>query len=621
MRTVNGNLKYRILNKEYRISNFVSPSRLRERFDIRYSLFNIHYSKRILFSLAFVFCLLFSNKTTAQILPPDLLCVQSDTLFWGLPNNPCGSFNNYSIYISSDINGPFNLLTTITNQAQTFYADPNPSGVTWYYYMESDFNCPGELVLQSDTLDNRSPEPVIITSASVNGNNVEINWLPSVSPETSGYIIFRNTPTGTEIVDTVLNAISYIDATASPASQPETYFVIAMDACGNTSIFDAPHTSIFATEIVEGCNQTITLNWNLYENWANGIESHEIWLGLNGNLPIQVGTASATDTSFVFENANDSDDYCFFIKAVAAVSGFSANSNEICLTPDLTQPMRNITLKNVSVLPDNSVELTWDWDDDAEIASVEILQNIENGNFSVLNSSSVMLPLNGSSNANDAINNPTQGKLFYKIQTTDLCDTLANSNYGSTIHLTGQAQSNLINGISWTDFDIEGASVSSYDIYRVVGNDVSFLENVPSTITQYEDLVDPSEEEESNVCYFVEANASVELPDGSSELIKSRSNLTCVEQLTSIVSPNAFAPNGRNQIFKPTIIFGETVDFNMKIFNRWGELVFESNDQDLGWNGKYKGRLLPMDSYVFVIRVTQVSGRMVEDKGSLVLIR
>ena len=574
-----------------------------------------------LFSLAFVFCLFFSNKTIAQVLPPNLLCVQSDSLFWELPNNPCGSFNNYSIYISSDINGPFNLLTTITNQAQTFYADPNPSGVTWYYYMESDFDCPGEAVLQSDTLDNRSPEPIIITSASVNGNNVEINWLPSVSPETSGYIVFRNTPTGTEIVDTVLNATSYIDATASPTSQPETYFVIAMDACGNTSIFDAPHTSIFATEIVEGCNQTITLNWNLYENWLNGIESHEIWLSLNGDFPIQVGTASATDTSFVFENANDFDNYCFFIKAVAAVSGFTANSNEICLTPDLTQPMRNITLKNVSVLPDNSVELTWNWDAAAEIASVEILQSTENGNFTVLNSTPVTLPLNSSGNANDATNNPNQEKLFYNIQTTDLCDTLANSNYGSTIHITGQAQSNLTNEISWTDFDIEGASILNYDVYRVVGNDISFLENVLAMTTQYTDLVDASEEEESNVCYFVEANASIELPNGSTELIKSRSNLTCVEQLTSIISPNAFAPNGRNQIFKPTIIFGETVDFNMKIFNRWGELVFESNDKDLGWNGKYQGRLLPMGSYVFVIRVTQAGGRVVEDKGNLVLIR
>ena len=578
--------------------------------------------KKILLSLAMMFCLFFSNKTFSQVLPPNLLCVQSDTLFWELPNNPCGSFNNYSIYISSNSTGPFNLLTTISNQAQTFYADPNPSGVTWYYYMESDFNCPGEPILQSDTLDNRSPEPIIITSASVNGDNVELNWLPSVSPETVGYIIFRNTPTGTEIVDTVLNSTFYVDVSASPTIQPETYFVIAMDACGNTSIFDAPHTSIFATEIVGGCDQTITLNWNLYQNWENGIEAHEIWVGLNGNVPTLTGTVGASDTSFVFENANDSDNYCFFIKAVAAVSGFSANSNKICLTPDLTQPIRNILLKNVNVLPDNSVELTWHWDDDAEIVSVEILQSNENGNYSILNSTPVTLPLNSSSSANDAANNPALGKLFYQIQTTDLCDTLATSNYGSTIHLTGTALPNLMNQVSWTALDIEGASLLNYEVFRVVGNNITFLQSVPLGTTSITDIVDPSEDEESNVCYIIEAVASITLPNGSIDFFRSRSNLACVEQLTSIISPNAFAPNGRNQIFKPTIVFGETIEsFNMKIFNRWGELVFESNNPNDGWNGKYKGKLLPMDTFVFTIRVVQTNGRVVEDRGNLVLIR
>ena len=86
--------------------------------------------KKIVFSLVLMVGLFFSNKTTAQIFPPNLLCVQSDTLFWELPNNSCGSFNNYSIFTSSNPTGPFNLLTTITNQAQTFFADPNPSGLT-----------------------------------------------------------------------------------------------------------------------------------------------------------------------------------------------------------------------------------------------------------------------------------------------------------------------------------------------------------------------------------------------------------------------------------------------------------------------------------------------------------
>jgi len=59
--------------------------------------------------------------------------------------------------------------------------------------LQSDFNCPGEMVLQSDTLDNEQPEVAIITRATINGNSIELEWQASPSPEVSTYIIFRNT--------------------------------------------------------------------------------------------------------------------------------------------------------------------------------------------------------------------------------------------------------------------------------------------------------------------------------------------------------------------------------------------------------------------------------------------
>ena len=102
-----------------------------------------------------VIFLIFSNKTIAQVFPPGFLCVRSDTLFWDIPTNNCGIFNNYEILFSANSTGPFNLLGTISNQGQDFFHHPNPTANTWYYYLQSDFNCPGEIVLQSDTLDNQ----------------------------------------------------------------------------------------------------------------------------------------------------------------------------------------------------------------------------------------------------------------------------------------------------------------------------------------------------------------------------------------------------------------------------------------------------------------------------------
>ena len=573
---------------------------------------------------ALVVVLFFSNKTSAQVFPPDFLCVRGDTLFWDIPTNNCGTFTNYEVYVSTNPNGPFNLLGTIPNQGQNFFYHLNPSGNLFYYYLQSDFNCPGEMVLQSDTLDNQQPEIAVITRASVNGNSIELEWDESPSPEVSAYIVFRNTTMGTIALDTIYGGTSFIDNTAFPDDQSETYFILAIDECGNRSIFNEPHSTVHLTQTVIDCEQKIVLDWNIYKGWTNGVENQEVWGQVGANPITLLATFSGTDSSYIYENANASENYCFFIKSIENGTGVISFSNEVCLTPDLIEPMRDLILKNVTVLPNNSVELTWNWSSIANIQSVEILQNLSddsNNTFTTLSSSPAPIPLGNGSNSIDIISDPSSSKVFYKIQTTDDCDSLVASNYGSTIHLVGNAQTGFSNFLTWTVFDIENADLVDYSIYRIVNGSTTFVEDLPAGTTSFSDPVDPAEQAESNVCYFVVANAIVTLPNGSTEQIESSSNIDCVEQLTTILTPNAFAPQGRNQIFKPFVIFGETVDYQFTVFNRWGELLFETKDIDEGWNGKYKGAIQPMGAYVFQVKVIQQNGRVVEEGGVFTLLR
>lgn len=572
-----------------------------------------------------VIFLIFSNKTIAQVFPPDFLCVRSDTLFWDIPTNNCGIFNNYEILFSANSTGPFNLLGTISNQGQDFFHHPNPTANTWYYYLQSDFNCPGEIVLQSDTLDNQQPSVAILTGASVNGNSIELEWIASPSPEVSAYIVFRSTSMGAIALDTIYGGVTnFADDTASPNEQSETYFILAIDECGNTSIFNDAHSTVFLEQSVISCEQKIVLNWNLYQGWTNGVGSQEVWANINGGGAFLQATISGSDTSYVFENASNSDNYCFYIKSIENGTDVEVLSNKICVVPDIIEPMRDLILRNVKVLPDNSVELIWDWNSIAEIQSFEILQSLESdpvNTFTILNSTPAPIPLGNGKTYIDVISEPSESKVFYKIQTTDDCDTVVESNYGSTIHLVGNPQPGFTNFLTWTPFDIENAELVDYAIYRIVNDVSTFVELVPAGTTFFSDEVDPSESSESNVCYFVVAKANLTLPNGSIESIESSSNTTCVEQLASIVAPNAFAPQGVNQIFRPLIIFGETVNYHFSVYNRWGELLFETKNIDEGWNGKYKGVIQPLGAYIFQVRITQVNGRVVEDSGVFTLLR
>ncbi len=68
--------------------------------------------------------------------------------------------------------------------------------------------------------------------------------------------------------------------------------------------------------------------------------------------------------------------------------------------------------------------------------------------------------------------------------------------------------------------------------------------------------------------------------------------------------PNAFTPDNDayNQYFKPVFTAGfDPYDFNMKIFNRWGEIIWESNDAEVGWDGTYGGEVVEDGTYSWLI--------------------
>jgi gliding motility-associated-like protein len=91
--------------------------------------------------------------------------------------------------------------------------------------------------------------------------------------------------------------------------------------------------------------------------------------------------------------------------------------------------------------------------------------------------------------------------------------------------------------------------------------------------------------------------------------------------------PNTFSPNadGVNDNFFPrgTGIFRLE---GMRIFNRWGELVFEkknfqANQENEGWNGLYKGKPAEVDTYVYFVDIVCENGVVITYKGNVTLIR
>jgi gliding motility-associated-like protein len=89
----------------------------------------------------------------------------------------------------------------------------------------------------------------------------------------------------------------------------------------------------------------------------------------------------------------------------------------------------------------------------------------------------------------------------------------------------------------------------------------------------------------------------------------------------SLYIPNTFSPNGDelNDIFK--IHAEDITQFEIIIFNRWGEILYESKDINKGWNGFHKGKVCQIDAYVWRIVYSDVNTSKKEVFGHVNLVK
>ncbi|UAY51204.1 LamG-like jellyroll fold domain-containing protein [Ferruginibacter albus] len=89
-----------------------------------------------------------------------------------------------------------------------------------------------------------------------------------------------------------------------------------------------------------------------------------------------------------------------------------------------------------------------------------------------------------------------------------------------------------------------------------------------------------------------------------------------------IIMPTAFSPNGDglNDLLRPTLIDMQQLNF-LRIYNKWGQLIFETSDAAKGWDGTYQGQSQPLGSYVWMAQGINKNGEIINEKGQVVLVR
>jgi hypothetical protein len=450
---------------------------------------------------------------------------------------------------------------------------------------------------------------------------MNIQWNQNAQDDTYGYVIYTFDANGFLYeLDTVYGIgttnYQYLVNSAGPYS----YSVAAFDSCftvANPPTFQTSakalvHTSILATYTINMCAEQARLSWSLYG--GSNVVNYEIW-SKNNNAWTLLGTS--TDTSYLAQLVRGQS-YCIFIKAKLA-NGYEAFSNPCCFTiPTPSAPAFHYF--KLATVNGEFVDL-YDYVD-ASVGITEIIFERKDtvGNWEEIGRAPV---LGNVAQFTDEDVDLTLQAWEYRSIYTDSCGNPGSyANVNKTIFATGIAdQYNMINSIEWNPYELFDGGVMEYHIYR---NTYGVFEStpmsiVPGDVTSITDDVSALRNN-GEVCYRIEAVEGLNSYNFSET---SRSIDVCIPYNPLIFVPNAFTPEGLNPIFLPVVSNVDPSYYTFSIIDRWGQIVFETSDPTVGWNGKITNSGMDASNDVFSYRIeitTQTNETFVK-RGYVTLIR
>ena len=495
--------------------------------------------------------------------------------------------------------------------------------------------------------------PVVeIDSVSVLDNQrVQIAWKASTDARVDGYYIYRvynNNLGEPDFYDPILvnangrltNNYVYVDNTGAidlTSTSIMRFYVSAVDLDVNPpvqsnldSAATKPHQTILLNNSIDVCNASANLTWNKYVNtnngWANGVSRYEVWESINGSAFKVI--YSGQNTSYVRRGLQTGLNYQYKIRVVSRDLSMSSSSNVRLTSGVFNSYPAYVYLYNASVIGDNrKISLSWTTDTTNMKLTYQVMMSTDSVNFiEVARLDSVPYKRFRDTIITNVI--PDRLNYFFKIITSCSCpDTLDTTAVTKVIKLKAEYINETTNLLRWNDYQGWMQGTGYYELFRVkidVATNTQtkdLIATLVPPVTEYEDNSPDLLGADGVTSYYLQAREQVGNPIIPTTP-SSFSNFAYVYKEVRLIIPGAFSPNAANPIFRPQVLTQTTTKFDMKIYNRWGKLVFETIDEFQGWDGKDKdnGLVCPPGAYIYIIDVIDANGATLNKVGSVALL-
>jgi hypothetical protein len=448
-------------------------------------------------------------------------------------------------------------------------------------------------------------------------------------PGVDGYIVFHwEFQEGNFIwygIDTIFSdvQVEYTHITGRPDSIPEAYRIGELDTgvAGNWSgAFGEVHRTIHLTGDFDACFSVLNLQWTPYIGWYENLSEYEIFMSVDGGPFSLQQSLQVSDTSFTLENVEANLRYCFYVVGIHS-NGTESSSNRICF--DTEKPVEpSIINADFATVNDRIIDLRFQIDPLSELTHYRLLKRTSG----VLSYDTLMVydPYSAHLITAEDPEADTEMVWEYQLAAYNACGLeVIRSNIASNMVLE-ITNSNLVNYLHWSEYRDWLGGVEEYTVYRKLsGSSYVNIATLTSTDTSFADDISlyRTDDLTGEFCYYVTAEEGPGNPYTVNGF--SSSNEVCFSIEPSIFLPNAIIPNSdvqENRVFKPVFTFAPG-EYQMVIFDRWNNKVFETSSYQQGWDGMLPdGSPAGEGSYIYFIEYRSAEGVKRTRRGQVTIL-
>ena len=586
---------------------------------------------------------------TEPLAPPFPQCLKSLNnnvlaLDWTAPN-PSSDFQKYFIFRS--VNGSaMQLLDSIETQSTSNYIDTKAYDnfdKNYCFQLISINTCriSGDTSLKIcsltaiDTIDNKKTfsnlETEIIRVTAFDTIFKQINITSSLSTDLlfinlSGQFIDMNLG-ATNIDNGIGNAtatVSWVPTCGNISKDTiELLIQVRDNACPNAKIgikrvlflvdpMPQPKSPrIYCPKVVSA--DTVNIEWPPYP--INNF-TKEIYLfrEVNGNRKQIATLSNLNQTTYIDVFKFDESTSTCYSMSSSDICNFHSDTSSISCVAYQPVPADNLKLYTVSVQNDKEIKLTWQAANADSFWRYLIYRKVGRNGFTFEKLGEIR-NLNDTSFIDKKVN-VDETSYCYKLINVDLCGNVSiDDKEACSIVLSGSTVP-FVHSLNWLPYEYWNAGTQGYDVLRTepgLNKDV-LIKNTQSknTFTKDENL------NYDNGLYLYKVIAYENL-NGDQQI--SESNTIELIQTPIVYAPNAYTENGDglNDKFQTVPVFVK--DYQIQVFNRWGERVFESKSKYDFFDSNFKNTESKSDVYFYIINYTGWNGLAYTKKGNFTILR